>query len=516
MNFFYRAALSIMLIFSSSVQALPLYGKSFFSPRSQSTHAARTLIGLTPYLSDPAACTNWSLWSLAIGHSQAFNTHRIAQYFFGTNVLRFTGSQVPARDTQDILADYFGLSTTFEGIATLNPHWHSTFADFRFYAGLDELAHGLYLTLYSSLVHTRSSIKLEEIVNDNGATTSYPAHYMSNIVLSAPITSIAQAFTRTTLYGDVQEPLKYGRLAGSQDQTNLADVHALLGWNFLVKEHGHVGLNAHLVIPTGNRSRAEFLFEPINGNGHHWEFGLGATGHVRIWEKDGEQEIILYGEATLTHLCKSRQKRSFDLLKNGFGSRYLLLKEFDSTGAYTRKSIPAINKTTLRCNVWNDIQIDFLFMFGYTYCNLNCDIGYNGWFRSREKIELVESLPYNTYGIKGIQNVTLLAGTQSNATESTATLYGAAFADQAIAMDTRSPLFINTESLNLKSAANSRSLTHTLFTHISYTWPTVWRADPFLGCGGEVEFEGIKPRDNEPNKPTMSQWSIWLKGGFVY
>lgn len=512
----YYTVLSIMLTLVSRVQALPLYGKSFFSPRSQSVNAARNLVGLTSFIYDPTACTNWSLWSFTVNYSQAFNTRRIAEYFFSTNTLRFTGSQVPDRDANDILADYFGLSTTFAGLVNLDPHWRSTLADIRFYAGLDGIAQGLYVSLYSPVVWTRSYIKLEELIDNNGATTPYPANYMSNTAINAPMRTITQAFARTTLYGDIQEPLKFGKIAEPQSRTDFADVHAVLGWNFLLKEHGHIGINAHVVIPTGNRSKAEFLFEPINGNGHHWEFGIGASGHVRIWEKDGEQEIALYVDATFTHICKSRQKRSFDFLKNGFGSRYILLKEFDSTGAYTRKSVPAINKTTLRCDVWNSIQIDFLIMFGYKHCNLNFDFGYNGWFRSREKIELLESLPRNKYGIKGIQNVTLLAGTQSNATESKATLHGTELANQALVMDMPSPIFVNTGDLNLKSAANSRALTHKLFAHLSYVWSTEWRADPFFGIGSEVEFEGIKPRDNEPNKPSMSQWSIWFKGGFVY
>jgi hypothetical protein len=292
----------------------------------------------------------------------------------------------------------------------------------------------------------------------------------------------------------------------------------VLGWNFLLRPRGHVGVNMHLVIPTGNRSRAVYLFEPMVGNGHHVELGLGLTGHVRLWEKDGEQELGLYVDATFSHLFASTQRRSFDLRRNGFGSRYILVKQFDAGGGYTRNAAPAINKTTLYCDVWQALQIDFTFMFGYQYNTFGFDFGYNGWFRTREKIRLRDSIPADIFGLKGIQNVTLSNGSPSPATQSTATLHGTAFSNQQLVVDNPSPVFINTADLNVHSAAAHRALTHKLFAHLNHAFEqSAWFAvEPFLGAGGSVEFEGIKPRNAEPNKLTMSQWSVWLKGGLVY
>ncbi len=510
------AVVSIALMTLSPAQALPLRGKSFFSPRSQSANAARNFAGLELFTYDPARCTSWGFWSATVNYSHTFSTKSVAEYFFGYDTLRFSGSQVPQRDDNDILADYFGLSTTFNGSVTLRPHWHSALVDLRLYAGLDGIARGLYATVYAPAAWTRSYIRLDEVVGDDGVSTPYPIQYMSDQQLNAPLRTINEAWNRTTLYGDVQEPLTYGKIAGAQSQRGIADIHAELGWNFILCDHGHVGLRAHLGIPTGNRSTAEFLFEPMIGNGHHWELGVGASGHVRVWEKDGEQELAVYLDALLTHLCSSRQRRSFDFLKNGFGSRYLLLKEFNTIGAYTRRLVPAINKTTLACDVWYPLQLEFLFMFGYHYNSFSLDFGYNGWLRSRERIKLKGKIAHNKYGIKGIQNVTLPAGAPSSATQSIATLHGNDFADQALLVDATSPLFVNTGDLNVKSAAATSALTHKLFAHVSYVLPTTWYAEPFVGMGTEIEFEGILPRDSEPNKPTMSQVSLWIKGGFVF
>ena len=59
-------------------------------------------------------------------------------------------------------------------------------------------------------------------------------------------------------------------------------------------------------------------------------------------------------------LFNSRQRRSFDLINpsdpenlyfKGFGTRYILAKEFDMFGNYTGTTVPTIDITTLECDV---------------------------------------------------------------------------------------------------------------------------------------------------------------------
>ncbi len=496
---------------------LPLRGRTYFSPRPQGTNSVTTLVGVTPYIYDPYRCSNWSMWTLNLAYVTAFTTHTIAQYFFGYNTLRFSGSMVAERPNNDILADYFGLSQTFESTVLIEPRLQNVVAQFQGYFGLDGLAKGLYFNIYAPLTWVRSELKLKETVNATGILTPYPANYMSNVAIPAPLMSVEEAFKRTVPFGDVQEPLRFGTIAGPKTLVRIADVHMIFGWNFLLQDNGHVGLNIHAVAPTGNRSRAVYLFEPIAGNGHHWELGLGASGHVRIWEKDGDQDLCLYVDATITHLFSSLQRRSFDLCKNGFGSRYILIKQFDGSGAYIRSSLPAINRTTLFCNVSRPVQVDFTIMFGYKHCDVSFDFGYNGWIVSREKLCLREGIQPNTYGFKGIQNVTLMSGAASQATESTARLHGTNFAFQALLTDNPSPVFISTADINVHSGAAHMAFTHKLFAHLNYAWQDIcWNAEPFFGGGGDVEFVGEKPRNDTPNKPFMGQWSIWIKAGLVY
>jgi len=182
-------------------------------------------------------------------------------------------------------------------------------------------------------------------------------------------------------------------------------------------------------------------------------------------------------------------------------------------------------------------------MLGYTYRHFLFDVGYDGWFRSKEKIKLkCNPFPENTYALKGIQDVRdtpapITPARFANDTESHATLAGycvnkelatvknsdgtdRTFAEKQVALrDETSPVFITPEMIDLRSAASPRVLTHKLFTHMGYIGLETdnCRVLPFFGVGLEVEFEGINPTYVAvPVKNTLSQWSIWTRGGLSF
>ncbi len=90
--------------------------------------------------------------------------------------------------------------------------------------------------------------------------------------------------------------------------------------------------------------------------------------------------------------------------------------------------------------------------------------------------------------------------------------------DQAIVADPNPPVFIKPQDIDIDSPASPLAITHKLFIYFGWSdQRDCWCVTPFVGFGGEVEFEGINTRDAvEPNKNTMSQWGIWVKVGFDY
>ncbi len=515
-------ASALLLCYTSLAISAPneiLQGVSFFSPRSQSVDAVRYRVGWHPYIHRYNAKTWYVTTQITPELTTSFRANRMAQTLFGTDTLFISGSKAENRNENAILADYFGLSPEFQSEVFLVPKIRNLLCTLSGYVGFDQWIEGLYLVVHAPIVWTWWDFKLKETVLNNGANTTFPARYMDTAAVTPTLGSFTEALKGQTTFGQMTEKMAYGKVCDAQTKTGLSDLLIILGYDIISRERGYAGLNIRVAAPTGNRAQSVYLFEPIVGNGKHWELGAGFAGRVLIWEKDGDQELSFFVDANFTHLFKTRQTRSFDFCSNGFGSRYILLKEFDSDENYTGKLIPAINKTTLCCKVSVDIQLELLAMFGYTYRGFLFDIGYNGWIRSKERISLRECIAARTYGLKGIQNVQTAANAASNITQSTATFHGNAFSEQTAVADPRSPLFISTDDLNLSSAASPMVLTHKLFAHVGYGWERDEqdRFIPFIGLGTSVEFEGINTSNTEkPNRNTLSQWAFWFKCGFSF
>ena len=208
-------------------------------------------------------------------------------------------------------------------------------------------------------------LSLDECVADNGTATPFPEHYMAQAAVREPVTSFTEAICGHRLWGDVQNGLINSIICGPRSVTGLADLRMFLGWHILRDERYYLGVNLIGAAPTGSHINGTFFFEPIVGNGHHWEIGVGLDGRVLAWECEGKHTLSLYGTVHATHLCRSTQRRSFDFCKNGFASRYLLLKQFDNNEQYAGNLVPASSVTTLPCHVWSGGQFDIVAMLGY-------------------------------------------------------------------------------------------------------------------------------------------------------
>jgi hypothetical protein len=498
-------------------------GVSFFSPRPQGTNIARDSAGIERYRIPKNTKNMHGFISVTPAYNQSLRPKRIAQALFGSETLTISGSQVTNRGQYDLLADYFGLSPNFISSVTFEPLIQNALAVFSGYWELDQWAPGLYFDINVPVGWTRWKMGIKEEVIEEG-NTNFPPLYMAPQAVTPPISGFKQALNGSVTFGQMQDPLKFGKITcGGHTEHGVADVTMGLGWNFIKNPWGHVGAKLRTTIPTGTHVTNQFFFEPVLGNGRHVELGVGLDGHALVWEKDGCQELILYGGVNFMYLFNAHQQRSFDLKQNQHMSRYTLTKQFDAQGNYINSLSPVINHTTLPCNVRINLQTDIVVMFDYRHNQVTFDIGYNGYIRSKERICLrscdnnSSAIPANTYGLKGIQNTTTDTLNPSPITQSTATIFGNPFADQVAVGDANSPVFFNTSDIDLDSAASPRIVTQKLFTHVGYTWHYASYCQPFAGIGGEIEFEGINPRNTaQPVRNTMSQWGVWLKGGVAF
>ena len=544
-----------MISFMSEAHTDRWQGITFFSPRSQGENAVRNIVGRHPFIHQPDSCDNYLTINSTVEYHHSFRPARIAHVLFGTDKLIISGSEVSSpgplnpkthRGPDDILADYFGLSTKFQSTICMDPFIQWFTFNYSLYAGLDHFIRGLYLNIHIPVVWTKWGLQFSEIIHAESENTDYPAGYMDIDPTPVGATSFLKALKGNTTFGTMQDPLKYGKICGSKTESGLADVHLMLGWDITSSQRGYAGFNLQVVAPTGTRPDSQFLFEPIVGNGRHWQVGAGFSGRSLIWEEGGVQELSFFADVNLSHFLKSHQRRSFDLKKIvnldtesdaccdnscdsndlkeiNYGSRYMLFKDFTAPLPAAINLTPVINHTTLCCTVDVAFQMDTVFMFGYTYQDFIFDIGYNGWIRSKERICLTNKQPFtNTmYGLKGIQQVTTPGPIHvaSLDTEHLAMIVSPEITGidtfptvQMALADANPPVFTPSALIDKRSAASPMVLTHKFFTHVGWQLCSFQRLNltHTIGLGGEIEFEGLNERGSvQLNKNTLSQWGVW-------
>jgi len=556
---------------------------TFFAPRSQALNAVRDLVGiqrliprqypgtpLWPDREDKTCDKSYTVLSTAVEYNRSFQPDRMSQYLFGCNpCMTFSGSRVPYRASTDILADYFGLPADFQSTVSFKPVISNVILDFNGFWGLDDWIPGLYFRLHVPLVHTRWDLNLCESIQDKG-TDFHPAGYMgpTRINRDQLASSVTQALAGNTRFGDMKDPLQFGKVCGAQKLTCLSEIHASLGWNYVAAETWHAGFAIRSALRTPGVSTAQWLFEPIVGNGGHFELGGSITTHWDYWERENHK-LSVYLDANITHLFASTQMRSFDL-NNGNGSRYMLLEYF-TTPAYSVQNdvdtlpssqyqgclTPAINQTTLATSTSFSVQGDVVLKLAYHYKHWEFDLGYNFFGRSKEKAGCRQTLPSNIFAIKGdaqiygfnVDDPVLLSVSQHNATinagqGATNFVPGVQFTnanadnpqdafnaggvplDELNTADATAlgitilqgvqssfnPILLTDANINVCSGLMPRALSNKFFVNVTHIWEDVQCIVPYACAGASAEWA----QGNALNNSTDSQWAVWVKGGITY
>lgn len=526
-------SLAALLSTVSAYSVIPYY-----SIRNQGQDAARDLAGMTQHINLFDMDKTYGTFAVTGEYTQTFKPQRIAEALFGPAAcngncdgatVTVSGSRVANRGATDFLADYAYLPTDFQSTLKVSPRIRNAVVDLDFYLGLDEWACGLFLRINAPIVWTNWNLNFCETIVNSG-TQSYDPGYMNGFdvapsaanggfgvgIARSNLLASASAFLKGGSTGSITDvsvtpttavvfdPLCYAKVDGcSHSKTALADLAVTLGYNFINDEDYHLGVGIRMLAPTGTRPNAKRLFEPIVGNGKHWELGADVSGHAMLWRScDEESNLGFFVDANITHLFKARQTRTADLANNGPLSRYMLAERLTANSGATLGGIaaaagvpavnpaptapvapayifagefsPVANLTTRDVKVSVGVQGDVAAQFTYTRCGFAWDLGYNFWGRSCEKVSCgcenscssssncatscsssaaCTTTPFaaNTWALKGDAyvygiNRTTGAAVPLSATESAATIHagtnfaGIGVTDSAtIAVDRRNP-----------------------------------------------------------------------------
>lgn len=436
--------------------SLPLHAQNtqvitFISPRSQGFNIPRVVSGWDVVTHSPIQENMYSTYALSLEAQSSFRPERINQCLFGQNVIWrgscdtewkdfiiVSGSQTEKRTPQkDWLADYFGLPTDFRSMVCFRPRVNNVVVEMQSFFGFNNVVKGLYAELFLPIVYTNWDMNMKEAIIDPGKNGYAPGYFNPEGVdhddLLGGFMQYISGCRVPTISNVTFHPLHFGKMSPcSQRAIHCAELRANLGYDHFIQDLHHVGIKMQLAAPCGNRPQGIYLFEPIIGNQHHWELGLGVTAHAVVWSNPAQEEHVdFFIDALVNHIFGSHQKRSFDL-KGKPNSRYMLAEKMTSTitnnltgngitpiAQFDREVTSIVNLTTYDIVVRVNVQADVALYCSYTHKNNYWTFGYNAWKRGCEDISIQNRCNFaeNTWAIKGDAQVFGFIGEQSRPTD---------------------------------------------------------------------------------------------------
>ncbi len=355
--------------------------------------------------------------SLSTEYSRTFRSRKIAELLFRSKDVTVSGSAVPDRDIHhDVLADYLGLPRDFKSHLHFSPVVTDFIVNIDALLGMDNVVEGLFFGVHMPIKETKWDLKMQECVINTG-TAFHPAGYMGPEQISrdklapnahmamlgqtiAPADSPMAGQVVPLIYGDVQEPLAKGLFLGRAEKAGIADLKFTAGWTKKYDTY-HVGWLLVTRVPTGNRRNGIIYFQPIVGNGKHWELGGGFTFHYDFFKRDnGARSLGLYFDSVFSTVFPAWEKRCFNFNGLGLASKYMLMQEI-ANGTYVGRLVPAINYTTMDARIGVTLKADITAKLLYIRDSINLEMGYNFSANTRDSLKDHACFPVGRYALKG-------------------------------------------------------------------------------------------------------------------
>ena len=549
-----------------------------FVPRSQSFHNELKNAAMDPdnqFLYDVDGFNG--SFNIMFEYDHTFNSDKLGKCLFGQAAvctsacgddavaLNVVGSNAATKPngTSDLVADNFFLPKDFSSTIIVKPSIQNFNVHLQAYFGFDEWCTGLYARIYAPITVSKWKLETTEKVAVKG-TEGYVAGEIAPVAM--PTTELNDSFLAYTQGGanysllgsttplataPTVQALKYTRFGScdSDTTTQLADLRAELGWNFLLDEDYHLGLYIAAAAPTANDCEDDcntLLWGAKAGNGAHWELGGGLTGHYTLWRaEDCEQQFDFFVDATINHMFKHTEQRTFDLVSKPL-SRYIIAEQLTSTitngltvggadatyqfaGAYA----PVANLTTQDVSVSFPVQADVMAKFVYTCKGFSWALGYDFWAQACPDIEVgcnddcdaTPAFEENKWALRGnahvygfrnpgttptndliqpipatfaADNAFVLgnaygAGSNNGSVDGTpavtnagGALFNAPNSTTTAINGSTNPVFIKATDIDINNV--TRGLSNSIFTEMNYTWIDRECWVPYLGIGARVEF----------------------------
>ena len=528
MKQFIKALPVVLLTVMGSMMAADTVGRTFFLGNAGRTISNGLIVNAgRTHMPDQDAFNG--VFSVQQHYSQNFNENQIGKYLFfnGTNSMIVRGVAHTAAATTDVFAPNFSIAsltaTPSLSTITVNPSVSSATTDLRLNVGLDEFMQGLHFNVSLPIVWTKFDAKLTEAMTTAGAATFVVAASQAGSVFdavggeNAPYTNMTAAFKGNLVVSGLttlgnSETMNFGKIDGARSETAVGNVVVELGYDFICKENAHLSVGIHGLFNGAAKSDAVYLFEPSIGTAGRHGVGGTVTGHVRLYEGESDDmNFTLHGSAQVTGVFDSVQRRSYDSIRHGIGSRYLQVKVQTAGAAFAVAAADHnanyINYSTLNAKIGLGALYDINLMVRYQNGGLCCDLGYTAWGHSAESHKgWVDAYTTQWLGAIafGVADWTTAPTTLSNNITITGTAGGVAAAGSVAATAAN---VLTLADLNINSGLNPAAMSNTVFGNVGYEWmDSNWK--PFIGAGAAGEFA------NDNN--AFDQWHVFVNGGVSF
>jgi len=254
--------------------------------------------------------------------------------------------------------------------------------------------------------HLSLVLPIVSVTNNIGVTypTSVAAASGSGGYKNATASSTIQQFfagNYTQAGHNSQQSLWFGKLTASDlTSCGVADMKFTASYDIAREIDGAVQVRAGLIVPLGARPTAEYLFEPLHGNGGHPGILVGGRGDLLLWEnKDKKMALWGMSDSEFTFLFNSREKRINGLYNRSLG----LTVPWGHASLGIRSTVsgtfPLANVLTREMDVMPGAHFDTTLGLTFLYKNFFFNAGYNMFFRKAETVDMAVQWPVDRYGV---------------------------------------------------------------------------------------------------------------------
>lgn len=467
---------------------------SFFRPRSFSQDAVLSL-GLINYEHYQTLKEKDKKSSLIFDiMGMYFNSTKgeaLARYFFIESKTELT---VGADNFSDISAPWLQIvqpgnaDAQFKSIMRIRPERQvvggalNLFADIgRYLATVDRRLRNFWFNFFMPVIYVRHNM-----------------HFTEQIIVPASppgpggISNAREAFNNPEWH--------YGKIPTcTKTKVGIDDIQAKLGYDVIRNYFNHFGFYGVVFMPTGHKSKAEFLFEPTMGSGGHPGLGGGIDGEYNWWHGVADN-ISLLADVRYTYFFKGLEHRLYDLFFNGDWSRYLLV----TNGKDLNTPLPLVNFAQQELMIRPRHNFEIWTALHYEYGNFNLEFGYDFWWRNTEEVTGCFNVPFYIFDIVDLP--------PNRTTISTATINSGIFTAGSLGNPPDPDLVPTATAANdcdEQDTGNPKVRTQTFYLATSYDLK--YKNSPLATIAAGISYESSFGPD-----AALSQWGVWIRGTFSW